>query len=59
MFANEFADSSGRPASEIGDRVRNRHCFSTGTLICADRERALDDGRRQAFPHSACPRLVR
>lgn len=27
MFANEFADGSGRPAREIGDGVRNCHGF--------------------------------
>ena len=59
MFANEFADGSWRPASEIGNRIRNGHCLPTGPLIRADSESALDDGRRRAFPHAACPRLVR
>jgi hypothetical protein len=59
MFAHELAYGSWRPAREIRHRARDRHGFPTGALICGDGESALDDGRRQAFPHAACPRFIR
>ena len=58
MFASEFGDGPRRPPGEISDGARDRHGFSTGTLIRSDRESALDNGRRQAFSHAACPRFL-
>jgi hypothetical protein len=58
MFASAFLDGSRRPASEISDGVVIRDGLPAGTLICRDRERALNDGRGQAFSHAVGPRLL-
>ena len=58
MLVNEFSDGTRLSASEFGDRVRDRYCFSTSTLIRGNGEGALDNGRRQAFSHAACARLL-
>ena len=59
IFVSELSDGSRCPASEIRDSVCDCHRFPTGPLIRRYRERALDDGRRQAFSHAACPGPIR
>src|SRR5262249_37328693 len=53
MLADEFGDGSRRVSGEIGNRTRDRHGLAAGTLIGGDGKRAVDHGRREAFPNAA------